>query len=121
MNIKNYLFGAIAAAMAFLFPKYTVPLLCGIFVYFIIEFYNLIKDINKKIETHTKEIEDKNKKTADDIKTLADNQRLLISLINAVRVRVNNFYAKKHKDKKIRFKGFDEGKGNISDKDQDSI
>jgi regulator of replication initiation timing len=115
MNIKSYLFGAIVFAIAFFFAKYAVPLLCAVLIYLTINIFNNIKDLNTKIDSLQKQTEDKNKKMTVDIKTLADNQRLLISLINALRVRVNNFYAKKHKDPKIRFKKFDEGEDNISD------
>jgi hypothetical protein len=40
----------------------------------------------------------------DDIQCLYGNQKSLVSLINAIRIRVNNFYAKKIKDKSLRFK-----------------
>jgi hypothetical protein len=47
-------------------------------------------------------------KTKEDITTLYQNQKMLISLINAVRIRINNFYAKKLKNPKLKSTGFDD-------------
>jgi hypothetical protein len=120
MNIKQSIAcGAIASAIAFLFPTYTIPLLIGVLVVSIFELNNKIELL---INTHL-ERDEKDKKVSSDIKTLFDNQRLLLSLLNAVRIRINNFYAKKLKDPKARFQDIDIEKEFSLDGDegQDSI
>lgn len=79
-------------------------------------FFVYIKNSNKlinnridKIEKNLLNLEDY-KKHKDDIKTLFQNQQLLLSLVNAVRVRINNFYAKKLKEPKLKSAGFESSK-----------
>jgi hypothetical protein len=104
MNILSVIIGAIEILMAFFFPQYTIPLFIGAIIIW-------VGTINAKLEAirrvNTERIE-KDKKTEESIKTLFDNQRLLLSLLNAVRVRINNFYAKKLKDPKTRFKNLED-------------
>ena len=67
------------------------------------------KQLTERIFKLEKQIPDPEdyKKGKDDIKTLYQNQQLLLSLVNAVRVRINNFYAKKLKEAKLKSAGFE--------------
>jgi hypothetical protein len=71
-----------------------------------------IKKINIRIDTLEKRIpnEQEYKKHKDDVKTLFQNQTMLLSLVNAVRVRINNFYAKKLKQPNLKSTGFETSK-----------
>jgi hypothetical protein len=71
-----------------------------------------IKKINILIDTLEKRIpnEQEYKKHKDDVKTLFQNQTMLLSLVNAVRVRINNFYAKKLKQPNLKSTGFETSK-----------
>lgn len=70
-----------------------------------------IKKINTRIDDFEKRIpdddDDEYKKCKNDIKTLFQNQKMLLSLVNAVRVRINNFYAKKLKEPSFKSVGFE--------------
>ena len=68
-----------------------------------------VKKINTRIDAVEKRIPDEEeyKKCKNDVKTLFQNQKMLLSLVNAVRVRINNFYAKKLKQPNIKSAGFE--------------
>jgi hypothetical protein len=71
-----------------------------------------IKKINSRIDNVEKLLPDEAeyKKHKEDVKTLYKNQTMLLSLVNAVRVRINNFYAKKLKEPRFKTKGFESTK-----------
>jgi len=96
--------------MAFYFMEIIVTLIVGIFLFIYIK--RDIKKINARIDTVEKLIPDaaEYKKYKDDVKTLYQNQTLLLSLVNAVRVRINNFYAKKLNEPRLKSAGFDSTK-----------
>jgi len=105
--------------MKFHFMEIIVTLIVGIslFIYFKQE----IKKINSRIDTMEKLIPDEieYKKHKEDVKTLYQNQTMLLSLMNAVRVRINNFYAKKLKEPRLKSAGFESTKE--FDEIQDSV
>lgn len=80
--------------------------LLGIAAFF---FLKKIKSLYTRIEELEKKSKDDGdiKKSKDDIKTLYQNQQMLLSLVNALRIRINNFYAKKIKEPKFKSAGFD--------------
>ena len=86
----------------------TIIIVVGLFVYFRRE----IKKLNVRIDQLTKLVPDAEeyKKHKDDVKTLFQNQQMLLSLVNAVRVRINNFYAKKLKEPRLKSAGFESTK-----------
>ena len=71
-----------------------------------------VKKINTRIDVVEKRIPDEEeyKKHKNDVKTLFQNQKMLLSLVNAVRVRINNFYAKKLKEPNFKSAGFESTK-----------
>lgn len=86
----------------------TLIIVIGLFVYFRRE----LKKLNSRIDELTKMLPDveEYKKQKDDVKTLFQNQQMLLSLVNAVRVRINNFYAKKLKEPRLKSAGFESTK-----------
>ena len=86
----------------------TLIIVIGLFVYFLRQ----LKKLNLRIDQLTKLIPDAEeyKKQKDDVKTLFQNQQMLLSLVNAVRVRINNFYAKKLKEPRLKSAGFESTK-----------
>jgi len=100
----------IIVVMAFYFMEIIVTLIVGISLFIYIK--REIKKINSRIDKVEKLIPDEAeyKKYKDDVKTLYQNQTLLLSLVNAVRVRINNFYAKKLKEPRLKSAGFDSTK-----------
>lgn len=86
----------------------TCIIIISLFIYFRREY----KKLNLRIDELTKLIPDAQeyKKQKDDVKTLFQNQQMLLSLINAVRVRINNFYAKKLREPRLKSTGFESTK-----------
>ena len=86
----------------------TLIIVIGLFVYFLRQ----LKKLNLRIDELTKMLPDvqEYKKQKDDVKTLFQNQQMLLSLVNAVRVRINNFYAKKLKEPRLKSAGFESTK-----------
>ena len=84
-----------------------VPIILLGIVYFFL--YKKNQLLNNRISELEKKLIDSEdfKKSKDDIKTLYQNQQMLLSLVNAVRVRINNFYAKKIKESHLKSAGFD--------------
>lgn len=82
----------------------------GIFLFVYIQ--RETKKINQRIDRIEKLLpnEEEYKKHKEDVKTLYQNQTMLLSLVNAVRVRINNFYAKKLKEPRLKSAGFDSTK-----------
>lgn len=78
------------------------------FLYIKNQFLQINNRVNK-LEKLIPDAEEYNKHKTD-IKTLYQNQQLLLSLVNAVRVRINNFYAKKLKEAKLKSAGFEPSK-----------
>lgn len=62
-----------------------------------------------------------NKKMALDITTLYGNEKLLISMLNAIRGRINNLYAKKTKDPSFRRKSAESDIGYSDDEYKDGV
>jgi hypothetical protein len=62
-----------------------------------------------------------NKKMSNDITTLYGNEKLLVSMFNAIRGRINNLYAKKTKDPSYRRKPIDSDLGDSDDEYQDGV
>lgn len=56
------------------------------------------------------------KKLEEDVKTLYGNQRMLLSLTNALRARINNIYGKKEKSRSGR-ESFDDSEFGIDEDD----
>lgn len=82
----------------------TILIAMGIIAYIAYELHTL----KKRIDVIEKRVpEEEYKKHKDDIKTLFQNQTLLLSLVNSVRVRINNFYAKKLKEPRFKSTGFE--------------
>jgi len=100
----------IIIVMAFYFMEIIVTLIIGIFLFVYIK--QEIKKINSRIDKVEKLVPDEveYKKHKEDVKTLYQNQTLLLSLVNAVRVRINNFYAKKLKEPRFKSAGFESAK-----------
>lgn len=100
----------IMIVMAFYFMEIIVTLIIGIFLFVYIK--QEIKKINSRIDKVEKLVPDEveYKKHKEDVKTLYQNQTLLLSLVNAVRVRINNFYAKKLKEPRFKSTGFESAK-----------
>ena len=65
-----------------------------------------LQDIAKKQGV----LDEQYKKQVAEVKTLFTNQRMILSLVNAVRVRINNFYAKKLKEPHIKSVGFNDSR-----------
>ena len=84
-----------------------IMLIVSVSLFSYIKYQN--KQLTERIFKLEKQIPDPEdyKKGKDDIKTLYQNQQLLLSLVNAVRVRINNFYAKKLKEAKLKSAGFE--------------
>lgn len=96
--------------VAFYFMEIIIASLIGIFLFVYIK--QKIKRINSRIDEIEKLLPDEAeyKKHKDDIKTLYQNQTMLLSLVNALRVRINNFYAKKLKEPRLKSVGFESTK-----------
>lgn len=107
----------IIVVMAFYFMEIIVTLIIGIALFIYIK--QEIKKINARIDKVEKLLPDEAeyKKHKEDVKTLYQNQTMLLSLVNAVRVRINNFYAKKLKEPRLKSAGFDSTKefGEVQD------
>lgn len=119
MSIKIILATAMASVIAFFVPpNISICIIAGILCFIAFKYYSMLSEINKFIDSvkpdgsteESSEIQaekDAYKKMASDIKTLYQNQRMLLSLVNAVRIRINNFYAKKFKEPKLKSRGFE--------------
>lgn len=83
-----------------------MAILTALTTWLFIVFFSLFKFEIKELRARIPEPEEY-KKAKEDIKTLYQNQQLLLSLVNAVRVRINNFYAKKLKQPKLKSAGFE--------------
>jgi len=98
---------AMTSVIAFFVPTYIfVPIFAGLVVYFIFSIYEKIKII-PDVDTKNESNRDIHTKMEKDIKTLYQNQHMILSLVNALRVRINNFYAKKEKNARLKSTGFD--------------
>jgi len=90
--------------------KYLIYFLYLNFLIFCFAINHTIIKIEEHLNQNKKDLvsfkENEYKKTTEDVKVLYQNQQLLLTLINAVRVRINNFYAKKSKDRTDRSVGF---------------
>jgi hypothetical protein len=84
-----------------------IDVICAISIIFL--FYKVLQ-LNKE-----------NKKMAKDITTLYGNEQLLISMLTAIRGRINNLYAKKTKDPSFRRRPAESDIGYSDDEHQDSI
>lgn len=94
----------------FIFMDTIVTIIVGICLFVYIQ--SQVKKINSRIDKVEKLVPDEAeyKKHKEDVKTLFQNQTMLLSLVNAVRVRINNFYAKKLKEPRLKSAGFESTK-----------
>jgi hypothetical protein len=98
---------AMTPVIAFFVPSNIfVPIFSGLVIYCIYDIYEKIKIIST-VDKKSNSVGDTHNKIEKDIKTLYQNQHMILSLVNALRVRVNNFYAKKEKNARLKSTGFD--------------
>lgn len=113
-NIKLAIPAVILSITACFVPPQVVLVLLTISTFVVLNYLDArcknIETTSQNILKKQTELDEQYKKQVGEVKTLYTNQRMILSLVNAVRVRINNFYAKKLKEPHIKSVGFDDSR-----------